>query len=255
MAVPGNRCHRGPVTPAPVNGHALLDFNAPMSDARAYELIGTLRLADQRIVDYGCGWAELLLRMVEHEPTARAVGVDGDETGIARGRANATSRGLGKNVRLELADLTTWESEPVDVAVSIGSSHAWGHTRETLAAMHRRIRPGGQLLLGDAFWEKPPSDVLLERFGAKPDDHGTIGELVDLAMAAGFRLLSLATANQDEWDSFESRWCASRERWLLEHPDHPEAAAVRKVVDDHRDLWLHGYRGYLGFAYLTLARA
>lgn len=242
------------MTPAPVNGHAYLDFNAPMSDARAYELIGTLRLADRTVVDYGCGWAELLLRIVEHEPTARGVGVDGDESGIARGRANATSRGLGKNVRLELADLTTWEAPPVDVAVSIGSSHAWGHTRDTLRAMHQRVRPGGQLLLGDAFWERPPSEDLLARLDAKPDDYGSLAELVDLAMATGFRLLSLATANLDEWDSFESRWCAGRERWLLENPDHPEAAEVRKVVDDHRDTWLHGYRGHLGFAYLTLAR-
>ncbi len=243
------------MTPAPVNGHAFLDFNAPMSDARAYELINTLQpLAGRTVVDFGCGWAELLLRILETEPTARGFGVDEDGSGVDRGRGNAEKRGLQDHVRLDLANVTTWEAPPADVALSIGASHAWGGTRATLEAVRERIEPGGRLLLGDAFWEKPPTDAVLARLGAKPDDYGTIADLVDLAMATGYRLLSLATANLDEWDGFESRWCAGRERWLLENPDHPEAAAVRKVVDDHRDTWLHGYRGHLGFAYLTLAR-
>lgn len=237
---------------APLNGHALLDFNSPLSDAKAYDLINTLHLrSGQRIVDYGCGWAELLLRAVEHEPGARGLGVDSDEYAITRGRANVEARGLADRVTLDLADVTGWETEPADVAISMGASHAWGGTKGTLEAMHTRIRPGGTLLLGDGFWERPPGPRSAEIFG---DDFGTLAELVDLAMACGYRLLSLTTATRDEWDSFESRWCATRERWLLEHPDHPEADDVRAIVDDHRDGWLKGYRGEFGFAYLTLAR-
>ncbi|HEX6346956.1 SAM-dependent methyltransferase [Umezawaea sp.] len=243
------------MNPAPRNGHAYLDFNSPMSDARAYGLITTLQpLAGRTVVDFGCGWAELLLRVLETEPTARGLGVDEDDSGVRRGRANAEKRGLQEHVRLDLANVTTWEAPPADVAISIGASHAWGDTRKTLEAMRERIRPGGTLLLGDAFWERPPTADVLARLDATPEDYGSLAELVDLAMATGYRLLSLATANLDEWDSFESRWCAGRERWLLENPDHPEAAEVRSVVDAHRDNWLHGYRGHLGFAYLTLAR-
>jgi hypothetical protein len=88
---------------------------------------------------------------------------------------------------------------------------------------------------------------------AGSDEFPSLAGLVDLALHSGFRLLSLSVANADEWDSFESRWCAGRERWLLEHPDAPDAAEVRALVDEHRTGWLHGYRGFLGFAYLTLA--
>lgn len=243
------------VTPPPPNGHKYLDFNSPLSDARAYDLINSLQpLAGSTVVDYGCGWAELLLRIAETDPAARGIGIDGDESAIDRGLANATARGLSRTVRLDLADVTEWETEHVDVAISIGASHAWGGTRQTLEAMHARVRPGGKLLLGDAFWDKPPTAELLERLDATPEEWGTLAELVDLAMATGFRLLSLSVASMDEWDSFESRWCAARERWLLENPDAPEHAEVRAVVDEHRDAWLHGYRGYWGFAYLTLAR-
>ncbi|MEV8442293.1 methyltransferase domain-containing protein [Actinosynnema sp. NPDC051121] len=238
---------------APLNGHALLDFNSPLSDSKAYDLIAGLHLrAGQRVVDYGCGWAELLLRAVEQEPNARGLGVDSDDYAITRGRANVEARGLADRVTLDLADVTGWETEPADVAISMGASHAWGGTEGTLEAMRARIRPGGTLLLGDGFWERPPGAKSLEIFGE--EGFGTLADLVDLAMASGYRLLSLATATLDEWDSFESRWCASRERWLLEHPDHPQADEVRAVVDEHRDGWLKGYRGEFGFAYLTLAR-
>ena len=113
------------MTDVPQNGHAYLDFNTPLSDGKAYDLITTLQpLAGATVVDYGCGWAELLLRAVEHEPTARGLGVDSDEYAITRGRANIEARGLTSHVRLNLADITTWATEPADVAISIGASHA-----------------------------------------------------------------------------------------------------------------------------------
>ncbi|MFC5059140.1 SAM-dependent methyltransferase [Saccharothrix xinjiangensis] len=241
------------MTDVPANGHALLDFNSPLSDAKAFDLVNSLHLVPgQRVVDYGCGWAELLLRAVGHVPGATAAGVDSDEHAITRGRANAEARGLTDRVALELADATTWTTDPADVVISIGASHAWGGTKGALDAMRARLRPNGTLLLGDGFWENPPNATATEVFG--DEDLGTLPELVDLALAGGYRLLNLATATRDEWDSFESRWCASRERWLLANPDHPRAAEVREIVDEHREGWLKGYRGSLGFAYLTLAR-
>ncbi|MEV0679555.1 methyltransferase domain-containing protein [Actinosynnema sp. NPDC050436] len=241
------------MTDAPTDGHALLDFNSPLSDAKSYDLIGTLGPLDgATVVDYGCGWAELLLRTVEHAPGATGLGVDDDERAIDRGRANIAARGLGDRVRLERADVTTWAADPADVVVSIGASHAWGGTRGTLEAMHTRLKPGGRLLLGDGIWDGEPNARALEIFPR--EEFLLLHELVDLALATGFRLLNLTTANRDEWDSFESRWCASRERWLLDNPDHPEAAEVARVVDEHRDGWLKGYRTSMGLAYLTLAR-
>ncbi|GGP62786.1 SAM-dependent methyltransferase [Saccharothrix coeruleofusca] len=241
------------MTDVPANGHAYLDFNSPLSDAKSYQLINGLHpLAGATVVDYGCGWGELLLRAVEHEPTARGLGVDSDEHAVRRGRATIAARGRSAHVSLEPADVTTWRGPAADVTICVGASHAWGGTAQALAALRERTRPGGRLLLGEGFWERPPTERALGIFGDTVP--GDLAELVDLALDSGFRLLALTTATPDEWDDFESRWCAGRERWLLEHPEHPEAASVRAIVDEHRDGWLKGYRGSLGFAYLTLAR-
>lgn len=236
------------------SGHTFLDFNAPLSNERATALIESLQpLADKQVVDLGCGWAELLLRVVAAEPTVRALGVDNDADAIARGGRNARARGLRESVRLDLADATSWRGQ-ADVLVSIGASHAWGGTRKTLEAIYSRLVPGGLFLLGDGIWERPPTTDALTALDATAEEFESLGDLVDLGIECGFRVLSVSVANSDEWDSFESRFCAGRERWLLEHPDAPDAAEVRTAVDNHRNGWLHGYRGVLGFAYLTLIR-
>jgi uncharacterized protein YbjT (DUF2867 family) len=71
----------------------------------------------------------------------------------------------------------------------------------------------------------PPTPDVLAGLVGKPNDFGSLADLVDLAIDNGFRPLAVSMANTDEWDTFESRWCAGRERWLLAHPD---AAALVK---------------------------
>jgi cyclopropane fatty-acyl-phospholipid synthase-like methyltransferase len=233
--------------------YADLEFNAPLSTAHSDELVASLRpLEGASIVDLGCGWAEFLLRVVDDEPTAHGVGVDRDPEAIARARVNAENRGLHERIRLECADATQW-SGTADVAIVIGASHAWGSTEATLLAIHPLLRPGGRLLLGESIWEQPPTQQALTALDARPDDFTTVPGLVDLCFARGYRLLALSTASLDEWHTFESRYCAGRERWLLQNADAVNAGDVRAELDNHRNGWLHGYRGILGFAYLTLA--
>ena len=111
------------------------------------------------------------------------------------------------------------------------------------------------MLVGDGIWSVPPTDAALAALDATPDDFLTFATIVDAAVAAGFRVLAAAEADGDEWDDFESRFCAGRERWLLANAEAPDADDVRATVDRHRAGWLHGYRGVLGFAYLTLGAA
>ncbi len=68
----------------------------------------------------------------------------------------------------------------------------------------------------------------------------------------GFRLAWIETATTGEWEDFESGYQCDEEEWLAAHPGHPQAAEIRERLDQHRSLWLRGYYGILGQAYLTL---
>ena len=121
-----------------------------------------------------------------------------------------------------------------------------------LEAIREHLRHGDRLVVGDGFWETDPTPEAIAVLEPGPDELVPLAGLIDLAVACGYRVLAVSSASLDEWDSFESRWCGGIERWLLEHPGSPEAADQRATVDEHRHGWLHGYRGVLGFAYLTL---
>lgn len=235
--------------------YQFLSFNAPLSEARADAIAGRLAAAGPAdVLDVGCGWAELLLRVLHRQPTATGLGVDTDEEALERGRRAAAERGLAGRVRLaaERADGVT---EPADLVIAVGSSHAFGTTAEALAALWPLVRPGGRLLFGEGLWDPHAAtgdpDLIWDDLPQLPD----LGGLVDLAMEAGFRPLWIEASSRDELDAFESGFLADEEEWLHTHPDHPGSAEVRERADDHRRRWLHGYRNAFGFGYLTLGRS
>jgi len=232
--------------------YSLLDFNSPLSDQRAADLIAGLLPIGGRVVDLGCGWAELLLRVLEAAPEAVGTGIDHDGPGLDRARSNALTRGLADRVELVDGDAAQWPGIEADVTIAIGVSHIWGGTRPMLEAIRGHLRHGDRVVVGEGFWETPPTPEAIEVLAPEPDEFHPLGGLVDLAISCGYRMLAVSTASPDEWEVFESRWCGGIERWLLDHPAAPEAAAERATVDEHRAGWLHGYRGVLGFAYLTL---
>jgi SAM-dependent methyltransferase len=231
-------------------GH--LDFNAPLSSVRADALAAALaRYRPARVLDVGCGWAELLLRVLAAAPECSGIGWDTDEILLARARADAATRRLDRRVRFVSAD----PGEPADLLLCVGSDHVFGTQVEALRALHERLAPDGVALVGTGYWRAPPTDEQAAALGAVPGDFGSLADLVDAALAAGWRLLDLQTANEDEWNAFESGYLADGEQWLRRFPDHRDAGDVRARADRHRTEWLSGYRDVLAFAYLTLGRA
>lgn len=226
-----------------------LQFNSPLSGARADGLATALaRRSPATVLDLGCGWAELLLRVLAAAPDARGVGIDSDERLISRGRRSAAERGLAERAELRAHDA----AEPVaaaDAVLCIGSDHVFGTQDDALAALWRLVRPGGVLLFGTGYWQRPPTAQEAAGLGATPDELPDLATLVDMTTSAGFRVLDLQTANEDEWNAFESGYLADFEEALM---TDPSADDLRTRADEHRQGWLRGYRGVLGFAYLTL---
>ncbi|MGH9022892.1 MAG: SAM-dependent methyltransferase, partial [Acidimicrobiia bacterium] len=88
------------MTEPPTFGAGLrLDFHGPVSQERADRLAAALAaLKPSTVIDLGCGWGELLLRILAAAPAARGVGVDRHGPDLARGRANAAVRRLADRV-------------------------------------------------------------------------------------------------------------------------------------------------------------
>ncbi|MFF8606684.1 SAM-dependent methyltransferase [Streptomyces sp. NPDC015346] len=238
-----------------------LTFHGPLSEARATRLIERLAAhSPATVLDIGCGWGELLLRVLAAAPGSTGVGIDINAEDLARGRLLAKERGLAERVEFVEESALGTTRGPVDAILCLGSSQALcdpGQPHDPAAALRelrRLVKPGGRVVLGEGFWQRTPT---AEEFaamwpGAHAGDHLPLGPLVDLAIEAGFRPAWIETASAEEWEEFESGYRHDTEVWLAAHPDHPLAAETRERVDRQRSTWLNGYRNALGIAYLTL---
>ncbi len=227
--------------------YARLRWNTPLSEPHAEELLDHLELTDgTSVVDVGCGWGELLLRAAART-RAKAVGVDTDPAGLDRGRRAARDRGL--DVEFVEQGAADWHGT-ADRAICIGSAHTLGGTAAMLTRL-ADIVPRGRVLVGDGFWATTPTRAALDIFGA---DTTTLPDLVAACRDAGWQVLHLSTADQREWDDFESRHRAGLREWLLANPDDPRAAEVAQQQDAREHEYLSVYRGVLGLAYVVLAR-
>ncbi|MFB7931696.1 SAM-dependent methyltransferase [Streptomyces sp. NPDC056039] len=238
--------------------HTRLTFHGPLSETRADRLVTRLSAnTPTTVLDIGCGWAELMLRILTTTPRATGTGIDIDTEALARGREAAAARGLADRVRLVEGSATETPHEPADLVLCLGASQALGdRLPEALKELRLRVADGGRVLLGEGFWQRTPTPAELSRMwpDAAVTDHPDLATLVDLAIEAGFRPEWTETASLDEWEEFESAYLADVEVWLAEHPGHPLAAETRERADRHRARWLT-YRGVLGLAYLTLVPA
>ncbi|MFD9032326.1 SAM-dependent methyltransferase [Streptomyces sp. NPDC059567] len=238
-----------------------LTFHGPLSEARATRMIERLAAdSPATVLDIGCGWGELLMRVLEAAPGSTGVGIDINAEDLARGRVLAKERGLADRVEFVEESALGTTRGPVDAILCLGSSQALCDPDQphdpaaALRELRRLVRPGGRVVLGEGFWQRTPTDEELAGMwpGAHAGEHFLLGPLVDLAIEAGFRPAWIETADADEWEEFESGYRNDTEVWLAAHPDHPLAAETRERVDRQRSTWLNGYRRVLGMAYLTL---
>jgi cyclopropane fatty-acyl-phospholipid synthase-like methyltransferase len=242
--------------------HADLTFMTPLSEERAARLVEFLAEGSPgTVLDIGCGWAELLLRVLERAPDAIGEGVDLDAVAIAHGRSLAESRGLSDRVDLRVSDARDLKGG-WDRVVCIGASQVWGAPVEelqplpyaaALAALRDLVHRGGRVVYGDGIWSRPPTPEAVAPLAGRDDEFRGLGEVAMLAVEAGFAPLAVHEASVDEWDVFESGYAAGYARWLAEHEhDDPEADEVRDLAARQRSAYFSGYRGVLGLAYLEL---
>jgi cyclopropane fatty-acyl-phospholipid synthase-like methyltransferase len=246
--------------------YARMHWNTPLSGEHAGLLMDRLDLREgARIADLGCGRGELLLQAVARAATAgvtptwvgvggaagqaTGIGVDTDAAALGRARRLARERGLDHQVQFAEASAAGWRGT-ADRVLCVGAAHAFGGAGPALAALAQVVPPGGRLLFGDGYWEGVPSAAATEIFG---EQLLPLSQFLEECRTAGWRVIHLSTADQREWDDFESTFRAGRQEWLLAHGDDPRAAEVRDWLDTRERQYAGVYRQVLGFAYLILA--
>ena len=239
------------MTDPSVLAHEGLTFANPLASDDVDRAIAALKLPDgARVLETGCGAAELLIRVLERYPTASGVGVDPDADWLARGRTAADERIPGRE--LELVHATVEEAAlgraSFDAVVNVGASHAHGGYPRALGELRSLVPDGGRVLFGEGFWARTPSPEFLDALGgATEDELGTLDELLAHASTAGLEPVFRATASTRDWARYEETLAATAER----RGDEGSLAYARRIKERRA---LPGGTDTLGFVLLVLAR-
>jgi SAM-dependent methyltransferase len=223
--------------------HGELRLWNPLSEDALDEAIALLAPPPGgRVLDVACGRAEVLRRVAERFEV-EAIGYDTDAALIESGPP-----GLDLRVR------DSPPAGPFDVVLCIAASHALGGFPDALGALRDLVRPGGEVLLGEGYWRRPPSAEYLDALGgASVDELPDYSGLMRAAEDAGLTPLHSSVASEADWDRYEWRLILNAERWAAAHPADPGAELLRERAGRARErMTMPGGRETLGFALVLL---
>jgi hypothetical protein len=181
--------------------------------------------------------------------------VDTSRYALERAAATAAERGLAERLSLHERDARTYVPDgDYDLVLCVGSTHAFGGFAGTLDLAGRHVNSAGVLIIGEGFWQAPPTAAALAALDAAPGDFPDLAGLVDVAETAGWAPVYAHVSDAAEWDDYEWSWVGSLTDWALDNPGHPNATEALALAREHREQWLRGYRDVLGFATLVLRR-
>jgi SAM-dependent methyltransferase len=223
----------------------------PMSLAKTAELIELLCLPEGgRVLDVGCGKAELLCLLAERYPIV-GTGLELSPFTIEEARTNVTDRGL--NERIELLHMDGAEYVPdreasFDLASCIGASWIYEGHRGTLEALSQMVRPGALVLAGEPYWRAEPDPEYLRQTGQTVELCGSHASNVQAGVDLGLSFLYAVVSNEDDWDRYEGLQWQAAERYAAAHPEDRDGGPMVRTCQRHRDAYLRWGRDCLGWA-------
>lgn len=216
-------------------------FTNPLNPATVDRLVEALELPDGiRVIDVGCGTAELLTTIVEdHE--GEGFGIEANPHLLAAARPAETGVVA---LHLGAAPDTPVATGAFDLGICIGADHVLGGWVPALEWLCDAVRPGGWILAATGFWRTPPPEAYLSAMGTDESELTDLETTVAAAEQLGLRLAGTVEASVEDWDRYQAAW----------HRNGSAHDVSREWVEAGQAAYLAGGRDCRGFALFAFQR-
>lgn len=187
--------------------------------------------SSSRILDLGCGPAELLRRICE-STGARGTGVDASPFALTEARRRLAGSPARDRVDLRLADATALDPRrDHDLLLCIGpgwKSGGWAALAGWAAAF---VVPGGLMLLGEGAWRVHPPAEALDRLGMGAEDYLPSSDVPGAVAATGASIIWSRRATADEWAAYADDYRAAIRTFARAYPEDAVTPALRERAE------------------------
>lgn len=212
--------------------HATSAMWGPITEATLATVVAEVAArgldARSRLLDLGCGPAELLRRLVA-ATGARGTGIDSSPFALAEARRRLAGRAEAQRIELRLADVT---EEPAtaafDLVACIGPGWAHGGWDRLASWASGFAVPGGWILLGEGAWRTRPSSEDLAALGLSFADYPMSRDVGAAVTRGGATPVWQHVVSPADWDAYGAAYRSAMLAHLEEAPDDPLAPALRE---------------------------
>lgn len=204
----------------------------PISDATLDDLLERVESLGiglgSRVLDLGCGPAELLRRIVERTG-AFGVGIDASPFAIEEARARVARSGVGDRIELRLGDVNAVDRSPAhDLVLCIGPGWDHGGWHRLVEWTTAFVAPGGHLLVAEGAWRRDPTSTELRALGMTTDSYPLTDRVEGIVARAGVDVLWSHRVGADDWDAYGERYRSAMLSFVESSPDDPLAPVARE---------------------------
>jgi SAM-dependent methyltransferase len=226
------------------------DYCNPISTGKIEQMLDLLPLdGASRVLDLGCGRAELALRIIERFGST-VIAVDRSALMLDAARERAQWTGALNKLHLDDSDIRSFKADPetFHLCVMLGAGGIGGGMPGICHQLKVWTRGGGYILVGEGYWQRQPHPDYVAFLGGSDTQYLDHRGNVQAGIDAGLIPMHAATASPDEWDEYEWKYSRSIERYAGEQPEDPEVPAMLERIRRWRDAYLRWGRDTLGFA-------
>ncbi len=208
----------------------------------------------QRVLDLGCGKGAMLVNWA-YDHHILGVGVDQSSPFIEDAKQHAHRQDVGNKVNFVVDDPAVYPEShhQFDVIVAMGALNIGGSLAGTLNLMQTALKSSeGLLVVGQSYWNDEPPDAVYKALDIQVDTFATLDVTLDRIQSAGFEVIEMVMADQNEWDRYEAGQWMAVHQYLNENHDDPINDGLKQWRADNQRRYLRYGRRYLGWGVFVL---